>query len=593
MLSSARWLALLIGLLVLGTGSAYAQMCGTRSVAEDGDDMGGANDCRSTPCLTIQRAVDAVFAGSRPGETVNVAAGKYTEQVTIPISLTLVGAGAANTTINAPATPAGLFDIVTIGQDATVELTGFTVSGPANPIGAGIDVLDGGNGIIHDNTIIAVRNEPLGGAQQGFGIIVGSAGAATATITDNMVVDYQKTGIVVRGTGSTGTITGNIVMGAGATTATAQNGIQVSAGASATVSGNTVSGNECDDAAAGCGPDPETQTQATGILLFESAAGTTVMNNTFTGNDVGIYNLAQGTMLIANQLIRNRFHGIVLDQGDATVDTNTVSGPVVRTDCEGLLAGITLLPGATGNIHDSTITDIRHDPLDSCQVGNGIVAGTVAGAVVTVTIANNTITGYQKTGIVLRGTGSTGTITGNTVTGAGPIDLLAQNGIQVTGASATVRGNTVSGNECNVPSPTGCGADPLTQTQSAGIAFFPAASGSSMTGNTVTGNDVGLYNFALGPTTISGNTLTDNRFEGILLDEGDATVDSNMIDPGNVGIVVISFAESTGDSKGTLTCNGITAATQAGIRLIRDPDSGFTVALTAHSNSIAGNAAGG
>ena len=297
-------------------------------------------------------------------------------------------------------------------------------------------------------------------------------------------------------------------------------------------------------------------------------------------------------MLIANQLIRNRFHGIVLDQGDATVDTNTVSGPVVRTDCEGLLAGITLLPGATGNIHDSTITDIRHDPLDSCQVGNGIVAGTVAGAVVTVTIANNTITGYQKTGIVLRGTGSTGTIAGNTVTGAGPIDLLAQNGIQVTGASATVSGNTVSGNECNVPSPTGCGADPLTQTQSAGIAFFPAASGSSMTGNTVTGNDVGLYNFALGPTTISGNTLTDNRFEGILLDEGDATVDSNMIDPGNIGIVVISFAESTGDSKGTLTCNGITAATQAGIRLIRDPDSGFTVALTAHSNSIAGNAAG-
>ncbi len=95
-------------------------------------------------------------------------------------------------------------------------------------------------------------------------------------------------------------------------------------------------------------------------------------------------------------------------------------------------------------------------------------------------------------------------------------------------------------------SPTTCGADPLTQTQSAGIASLPAASGSTVTGNTVTGNDVGIYNFADGPTTISGNTLTDNRFEGIVLDEGDATVDSNTIDPGNVGILVVSFADEHG-----------------------------------------------
>ena len=32
-------------------------------------------------------------------------------------------------------------------------------------------------------------------------------------------------------------------------------------------------------------------------------------------------------------------------------------------------------------------------------------------------------------------------------------------------------------------------------------------------------------------------------------------VDSNTIDPENVGILVVSFAGNTVDSKGTLTCN--------------------------------------
>src|SRR4029450_341152 len=98
---SARWLVLLTGLLALGVGSAHAQTCGTRFVAKTGSDA--SNDCtdQATPCLTIQHAVDAVAAGPCPGDTVNVGAGTYTEQVTIPISLTLNGAGATSTTINA------------------------------------------------------------------------------------------------------------------------------------------------------------------------------------------------------------------------------------------------------------------------------------------------------------------------------------------------------------------------------------------------------------------------------------------------------------------------------------------------------------
>ena len=56
---------------------------------QDGQRHGGANNCLTTPCLTIQHAVDEVAAGPCPGDMVNVDMGTYAEQVTIGISLTL------------------------------------------------------------------------------------------------------------------------------------------------------------------------------------------------------------------------------------------------------------------------------------------------------------------------------------------------------------------------------------------------------------------------------------------------------------------------------------------------------------------------
>src|SRR5262245_32789737 len=483
--SSARWLGLVSCLLVLGVGSAHAQ-CVPRFVdATTGSDA--STDCAlGSSCLTIQHAVNVDAAAGCSGDTVNVAAGTYTEQITILTTLKLAGAGTATTTIKAPTPPlAGSNDIVTIGAMANVELTGFTVTCPlvsasCRTLGAGIDVLPGGTANIHDNTIAEVRHEPLDGCQEGLGIVAGTAlgAAVTVTILNNMVVHYQKNGITVRGQGSRATITGNTVTGAGATPAIAQNGIQVSSGAIATVSGNIVSGNECDNPA--CGSDPLGDF-ATGILLFHPAAGTMVTNNnTFTANDVGIYNLAQGTTIMGNTLSQNRSHGIILDEGEATVASHPLGRPLVRRDCAPI-AGITLLPAATATIQNNMILDVRHDPLDGCQTVAAIAVGIPPTSPATATITNNTITGYQKTGIVVKGTGSMATINGNTVTGAGPQTVLAQNGIQVSnGAGATVTGNTVSGNECNVVG--ACGPDPLANTQSVGILLFGTAAGTTVMG---------------------------------------------------------------------------------------------------------------
>ena len=122
---------------------------------------------------------------------------------------------------------------------------------------------------------------------------------------------------------------------------------------------------------------------------------------------------------------------------------------------------------------------------------------------------------------------------------------------------------------------------------------------SSIAGNTVTGNDLGIYNKSTG-TTISGNTVQGNPFEGILLDQGTATVSNNTITGNNIGIAVIAFAAgNTADSQGTLLSNNIfnngnggLAFPGGGIRLLVQTGATTTAQVTANFNRIVGNSVG-
>lgn len=199
-----------------------------------------------------------------------------------------------------------------------------------------------------------------------------------------------------------------------------------------------------------------------------------------------------------------------IDLTAAKIDPpGTVTGNVDATGCN---IGIYYGPGSHGNVYKanvyganyygvvnnggrvnvtrSSVHDIGESPLNGAQHGLAIAfvqdSPNTSGS-----IADNKVSAYQKGGIVVRGPSTKASISDNSVTGAGPVDFIAQNGIQVSdGAKANVHENTVKGN-----SYTGDGL-----VSSAGILVFGGCGLNLVTGitidkNVLVGNDVGIWLF--------------------------------------------------------------------------------------------------
>ena len=104
-------------------------------------------------------------------------------------------------------------------------------------------------------------------------------------------------------------------------------------------------------------------------------------------------------------------------------------------------------------------------------------------------------------------------IANNTVTGQGPVDYIAQNGIQVGyGAEATVTENTVTGNAYRGPNQASSGGILVV-----GGPFFdspgfdsPYTVGLKITRNTLTNNDVGVFLFNADENGLAPKTHTKN-----------------------------------------------------------------------------------
>jgi parallel beta-helix repeat protein len=330
---------------------------------------------------------------------------------------------------------------------------------------------------------------------------------------------------------------------------------------------------------------------------------------TMTGTGPGA--IIQSPTTLTQDPVTGLYALVEINNG-ATVNMSdlTIQGPVGPfTQPATISAGILVVGGATANVTNSMIAHIRNDPLTGVgNTGQAIQIGGARGSglVGTATITNDIITDYQKTGILVRG-GSTATITGNTITGSGPTPAIAQNGIQIDlGATATITGNTVTGNEY-----TGSTPNPTDSNQATGILinnFPPVISGGPITvsNNTIggtaagAGNDLGISSSAPEITVqITGNTLQGNRFEGILLSDGTASVSNNTISGSNIGMAVVAFSGDTANANGTLTSNNITNSGNggvtfpgAGILLLNETGATTTAQATAHFNRIVGNSVG-
>jgi len=360
--------------------------------------------CAEPGYNTISSAVSAAVAG----DTINVCTGTYTEQVTIPVTLTLIGVpyphhtspapiiqpcptpyNPSTCTMTADASFPTLFNIVTItGSGTVVSFSGFTVTGPVHlpaynsgDLSAGIMVQAGASATITGNTIDHIHDQPvIPVAAYGLGILVGRgplSTTGTATISGNTIYDYQRNGITVDGTGSTAMITRNTITGWSAAYQTilgvqiVGNGIQISRGAVATVDSNTVSSNQCPGSLtnADCGPNllSATQSQARGIFLSNAGAGTKVTNNVFSGNDEGIAELGFGATVSHNTLTNNRYEGIVLQDGTLTADHNTVVGPGNVG-----IAALAYSVNTVVTLSDNTISDVTASI--GAYAGSGLTA---------------------------------------------------------------------------------------------------------------------------------------------------------------------------------------------------------------------------
>lgn len=206
--------------------------------------------------------------------------------VGVPDGWTLDGAGH---TISAYDPPGGHFTgAVVANEGAVARVRDLTVTayhladvcddGTARLRGI---LLDGATGSVVDSRVVELRQDGSG-CQEGNAIEARSDGDRTSvTLTGNEVSGYQKTGILVNGAVDA-TVGRNDVHGLGPVGYIAQNGVQVSRGATAVVDGNVIADNFY------TGPDI-----ACGLLVYQ-ADGVKQRRNTFVGNEQDLCNVGRG-----------------------------------------------------------------------------------------------------------------------------------------------------------------------------------------------------------------------------------------------------------------------------------------------------------
>jgi len=215
---------------------------------------------------------------------------------------------------------------------------------------------------------------------------------------------------------------------------------------------------------------------------------------------------------------------------------------------------------ASGTDTNVDIENIVLPPADfGCQDGLGAYVTTDDGSATpsAVTFSGVKVTDYDKNGITCDDLSTSCTVTNSTVTGIGPTNQIAQNGIQMAyDATGSITGSTVSDNTY-----TGGGAD----NQATGILIYDEGATTVM-GNTLTSNDIDVSASAdsgaiAGAWNISNNTASSATGQGNA--EGNGYGDGIQIYgvDGNTNALTVSGNTASGSYEDGLSFTGTSDAT--------------------------------
>ncbi len=371
---------------------------------------GGTGSCYSS--------IGAAVAAASAGDTITVAAGTYTEHgINIATPLTLQGAGAASTIINATGHTAGL--VVQSGTSGPTQISGFTIE---NAGLQGIQVVNSSN--------VTVQNNTLSGNDASLDFNPKDMNATTCPDDPNtFLADDCGEAINLQGVNSS-TVTNNVVEGNAG-------GILLD-DESAPTFGNVISNNTVQNNKLDCGIT--LASHASGVGAKGPIPGYGVYSNTVTGNTV-TDNGAAGVGIFASVPGDAAYNNIVSKN---TITGNGLPGVAMHSHAPN--------QKLNGNqIIGNTISG--NGTFGDADAGDSVTTGILAlGAVVPVSgtvITNNTISN-EAVGIWLTGVGSA-TISGNVNTATTPeIQFGSSSVSQGSGPVTLPNGNGLSGNAVSV-----------------------------------------------------------------------------------------------------------------------------------------------
>jgi len=161
---------------------------------------------------------------------------------------------------------------------------------------------------------------------------------------------------------------------------------------------------------------------------------------------------------------------------------------------------------AGGSANDCHVTGIRNTPIDGAQHGVAYYANNNTGGPYTLALTNCDGDDYQKNGMVLAGTGMSFALDGCDLSGAGPVNFIAQNGIQTgSGAGGTIDNCSASSHVYTINTFTACG-----------LIAINSLSPTNVSNSSFLDNSSGAYYYNVSGSIVDSTiTSTNGLFDGV------------------------------------------------------------------------------